>query len=395
MWLDCNVPEQDLAWLGNTVLKFRVQVSPEDESLRSLLEAEGLRWNAQEGCFDLEAGAQGTDLALAAIDEIASRLGQLVHCSAEQPAAGAAIDATAMPLAVMDIKMAKLNDAQARVLRRFEECIAQHQYSPKTLRNYKNAFRSFLIAIAPKLPVEMTKEDVMAWIAARMQERQGSTSLHNTLINAIKFYYVSVERRPSGGYVFERPKNRVAAPLTLTKPEMQSMMAHTVNLKHRCLLLLSYSTGLRLKEVLGLRRGDVEFDRRTIAIYDDRPVHASAIRKIERTVPLSPKLIDALKGYFEEFNPLFWLFEGERPGLPYSERSAQMVVKQAARRAGLKQQVSMHMLRNSYATHQLEAGIAVAAVQDLMGHGSIRTTGRYAHVARRKMTASPVDDMEL
>ncbi len=384
------------------MLRFRVDAGQATAAVRAHLEKAGLRWQRDEERFVIEVGRQGLEEALSWVEEVAARLGQIVApVQGSSPcesvvAHSAPADSSPPPIQVMDMQVAPLTAAQNTVLERFAFAIALHKYSPKTMRNYKNAFRSFLIGISPRLPMDMGKEAVEQWIAARIAARGASTALHNTLINAVKFYYVCVEQKPSGGYVFERPKAQVAEPLTLNKQEVQRLMAHTQNVKHRCLLLLSYSTGLRLKEVLGLLRADVQLDRRTMTISTSTgPANAASSRSKGRVLPISPKLVTAFRVYFEDFNPRLWLFEGERAGEPYSERSAQVVVKHAAERAGIGRPVSMHMLRNSYATHQLEAGIAVSAVQQLMGHGSIRTTGRYAHVARHRMPGSPIDDLDI
>ncbi len=390
--LNVTTSEHGFALDGDTVLQFRVRMSSDDARLKARFEAEGLRWMPDLGCYLLDAAPSDAAMAIASIDTIAARLasmyggllleGQHLGEVADRVAdVCAGIEAAALPILTLDA-------TQTRLLQRFEACVAQHKYSPKTLRNYKNAFRCFLLAISPQLPLELNKQAVEAWLAQETSARKRSTALQNTLINALKFYYVAVEGRPSGGYVFARPKSSVSAPMTLSKAEVQALLAHTANLKHRCLLLLAYGTGLRLKELLGLRRSDVHFECMTITI-------AAPSGKKNREVPLSPKLVEGMRAYLLECNPQRWLFEGERFGEPYSERSAQMVVKHAADRAGLQRAISMNMLRNSFATHQLEAGIAVEAVQDLMGHDSIRTTGRYAHIARRRMPSSPADSLEF
>jgi integrase/recombinase XerD len=390
--LEVKTSPQGFALDGDTALQFRVRMGHDDARLKARFEAEGLRWMPDLGYYLLDAAPCDAAMAIASIDAIAARLagifGGLVP---EGQSLGEIADRVAdvcNGIETAALPSLKLSATQLEILQRFEACVAQHQYSPKTLRNYKNAFRSFLVAISPRLPLDLSKQAVEAWLTQATATGKRSTALQNTLINALKFYYVAVEGRPSGGYVFERPKSNVAAPKSLTKAEVQALLTHTTNLKHRCLLLLAYGTGLRLKELLGLRRSDVHFEGMRVTI-------AAAPGKKKREVPLSPKLVQGMRAYLLECNPQCWLFEGERFGEPYSERSAQMVVKHAADRAGLQRAVSMNMLRNSFATHQLEAGIAVEAVQDLMGHDSIRTTGRYAHVARRRMPASPADSLEF
>lgn len=97
----------------------------------------------------------------------------------------------------------------------------------------------------------------------------------------------------------------------------------------------------------------------------------------------------------EQFRPVTFLFEGQRSGEPYSERSLQLVIKQAAERAGIRRPITMHMLRHSYATHLLETDTDIRVIQDLLGHSSIKTTGIYTHVAQHTRPASPLDTLGL
>nr|WP_280640689.1 tyrosine-type recombinase/integrase [Hymenobacter volaticus] len=106
-------------------------------------------------------------------------------------------------------------------------------------------------------------------------------------------------------------------------------------------------------------------------------------------------MLQLLRQQFRQYRPVTFLFEGAQPGEPYSERSLQHVIKQAAARAGICRPISMHMLRHSYATHLLEAGTDIRVIQDLLGHSSIKTTEIYTHVAQLNRPTSPLDDLGL
>jgi integrase/recombinase XerD len=293
--------------------------------------------------------------------------------------------------------LAAARQAQARfaLVQRYTACLAQRRYSARTAKNYTNAFKSFLNAIEPRLPIDFEKAEVEEWLASHVQKMACSISHQNTLINAIQLYYSLVENRPCADCLFTRPKREEVLPTVLTKAEVQRILALTQNVKHRCLILMAYSTGLKLKELLHLRSHDLNLKRMMIQIRTSHVTPRGRCQILSREVPLSPKLATVLQDYFEACNPRVWLFEGEQPGQPYSERSVQAVVRQAAARAGIDRPISMNILRNSYAVHQLEAGVAVRAVQDILGHENIRSTARYAHVARRKLPASPADLLEL
>jgi integrase/recombinase XerD len=277
-----------------------------------------------------------------------------------------------------------------QVLEQYAACLAVGRYSSRTAKNYINAFRSFLAEIDPCLPRDLAKAEVEDWLSCRALSTGSSIAHQNTIINAIKVYYVGVENRAGQDYQFARPKREEVMPSPLSKEEVQLLLIHTENIKHRCLLLVAYSTGLKAKELLRLRSEDMRLDRMTIRVRAE-----GGRSRLDREVPLSPKLAGVLKLYFEQCSPRTWLFEGEQQGCPYSERSAQAVVRQAGMRAGIHRPITLLTLRDSYAIHQLEAGVALETVQDILGHGSIRSTARYAQVARKRLPASPADALQF
>jgi integrase/recombinase XerD len=213
-----------------------------------------------------------------------------------------------------------------------------------------------------------------------------SESYQNIIINSIKFYYEKVENKPRTIYTIPRPKRYEPLPKVLDKEEVRKMILGTQNLKHRCLLLLLYGSGLRLGEVLNLLPRDVDRARGVLHIR-------RAKGKKDREVPVHPALIDLLARQMRDGQHLTWVFEGAMPGEPYSDRSVQNVVKQAAARAGINRPVTAHMLRHSYATHLMEEGIDLRIIQSNLGHSSIKTTEIYTHVARQKKPRSPLDDI--
>ena len=164
------------------------------------------------------------------------------------------------------------------------------------------------------------------------------------------------------------------------------MIGLTDNLKHRCMLMLLYGGGLRLSEVLALLPEEVDSARMTVLIRRSKG-------KKDRVVPLPERLLEPLRAYYRQYRPMTWLFEGQTVGEPYSPRSLQQVVKQAARRADVKRPVTAHMLRHSFATRLLESGVDLRHIQEVLGHGSIKTTERYLHVSRSEKPRSPLDDL--
>ncbi|GAB4093026.1 hypothetical protein GCM10028786_19530 [Flaviaesturariibacter terrae] len=155
------------------------------------------------------------------------------------------------------------------------------------------------------------------------------------------------------------------------------------------MLMAAYSAGLRVSELVHLRFADIDRARMVLYVRQGKG-------KKDRMLPLSAALLKLLEVYVRQYRPKEYVFEGEGGG-PYSARSAQLVLQAAKRRAGIVKKGSVHMLRHSYATHLLERGTDIRFIQTLLGHNDLRTTARYAHVAKRPLTQlrSPLDDLNL
>ena len=274
--------------------------------------------------------------------------------------------------------------AQRRALQRVEEVLVRRQYAFNTRKSYRSALRKFFLRYAAVSPEQLSKAQVEDYLLECVRRDGISESYQNLIINAIKFYYEHVLGRERTYYDIARPIKREPLPKVLDREEVAAMIERTDNLKHRCLLMLLYGGGLRLREVLALLPTDIDSKRMVITVRRTKG-------KKDRVVPLPERLLAPLRDYYKAHDPLTWLFEGATVGEPYSARSLQQVVKQAAARAGVKRPVTAHMLRHSYATHLLEAGTDLRYVQEVLGHSSVKTTERYTHVARSHKPASPLD----
>ncbi len=285
---------------------------------------------------------------------------------------------------VAKLPSVQLGEAHQRAMQQLEETLVRRQYAYNTRKSYRNLFGSFLAYFAKEDINELTKQQIEAYLLHRVKEDVISESHQNALINAIKFYYEKVLERDRMYYDIARPVRHDPLPKVLSKAEVAQMITLTINLKHRCMLMLLYGSGLRLSEVLGLLPTDIDSKRMTICV-------AKSKGKKDRVVPLPDKLLVPLRNYYRAHEPVTFLFEGQTPGERYSPRSLQAVVKQAADRAGIERPVTAHMLRHSYATHLLEAGTDIRYIQEVLGHSSIKTTERYTHVAMSQKPISPLD----
>ena len=218
-----------------------------------------------------------------------------------------------------------------------------------------------------------------------MKTKNYSETHVHTAVNAIKFFFEKIEKREQEFYDLPRPKKPVLLPDILAAEEMIALIQQTDNLKHKALLMTSYSAGLRVSELVSLKLSDIDSKRMMIHIRQGKG-------KKDRYVPLSIKLLEVLRAYFKEYKPKEYLFEGEK-GEAYSTRSAQHALAAAKAKARIGKKGSLHLLRHSYATHLLEAGIDIRYIQEFLGHSNIKTTLRYTHVTENKITTiqSPLD----
>jgi integrase/recombinase XerD len=208
------------------------------------------------------------------------------------------------------------------------------------------------------------------------------------VVNAIKLFFRVVEKKSISVELLERPRQEHRLPNVLSKEEVKAILNAHHNLKHKSMLTLIYSCGLRCGELINLKINDIDSKRNIILIK-------MAKGKKDRIVPLSPKVLEMLREYYQIYQPKVFLFEGEKPMTCYSERSLQQVLKQALVKCKNPKPVTLHWLRHSYATHLLEAGTNLRYIQDLLGHSSSKTTEIYTHVSTHSIQniISPFDTL--
>lgn len=266
------------------------------------------------------------------------------------------------------------------------ERLQQERYSESTIKTYCHYLSDFVAAFDGKDLERITKEEINAYILGLIQKNKISTSQQNQRINAIKFYYEKVLMRKKEYYQINRPRKERILPDVLSKEEIASMMKATENIKHKCIIALIYSCGLRRSEAINMRIADIDSKRMMIKVR-------GAKGKKDRYVQLSEGVLKMLRLYYKEERPKVWLFEG--PGrIQYSAESLSKVIKRAAQKARITKRVYPHILRHSYATHNLEQGIDIRFIQEWLGHGSIKTTERYTHVSKNNFNfKNPIDDI--
>jgi len=287
-------------------------------------------------------------------------------------------------------------------LEKLEKEMKIRKYSVKTQKAYIY-FNKLFCRTLQKPPEEICKEDVTEFLALMDKDKNYCASSMNLTISALKFFYKNILKNDIINEQ-KRPCQNKNLPVVLSAQEILSVLNMEKNPKHRLLIMLVYSSGLRVSEVVALKREHIDFTRKVIFVNQGKG------RK-DRYTMLSEKAAKYLNEYYTVFKIDKWIFPGQftvRGQLTVrgqqaaskqqntshlSIRSAQSIFEKAIRRAGINKKTSIHGLRHTFATHLLENGTDIRYIQSLLGHSSLRTTERYIHVAKRNVLKikSPLD----
>lgn len=280
-------------------------------------------------------------------------------------------------------------DPNEDYLSRMEKKMELRRYSYWTIKSYRSHFRQFMHYFKRQNLKEITKDEIEDYIRELVKARNYSISSQNQCINAIKFFYEQVLGMPKVKYDLIRPRKPRKLPKVIAKEKVQKIIYQANNLKHKCVLMLLYSGGLRLSEVVNLKQEDIDWDRNLIHIQSGKG-------KKSRYTLLAKNLKQPLLEYLKIYEPKYWLFEGQNGG-QYSTRSVQNLFKNARLKAMVKERYTVHSLRHSFATHLLEDGVNLRYIQELLGHQSSTTTEIYTHIAKHNLDKieSPLDDLDL
>lgn len=276
-------------------------------------------------------------------------------------------------------------EAQQKI-HRFKYWMRSRRYSESTVGTYTDALKVFLKFYRDKPIAEISNDDLIRFNNEFILKHKLSASYQNQVINAIKLFFRTVEERSIDVDLIHRPKRAKLLPNVLSKEEVKLILNAHGNLKHRAMLSLIYSCGLRCGELLALKPEHIDRHRGLLIIKQ-------AKGRKDRVVPLSGKIIEMLREYYAANKPQVYLFEGWKVGMPYDERSLQQVLKQALKKSGVTKPVTLHWLRHSYATHLLENGTDLRYIQELLGHSRSTTTEIYTHVSTKSLQniTSPFD----
>lgn len=258
----------------------------------------------------------------------------------------------------------------------FRKDLEFKRFRPNTIDQYVSCVTSFLayfdgkITEPKKINSEMVKDYLMLY-------REHNTQRANH--SAIKCYFKYTLRQPDKFRYLEYAKRNRKLPIVLSVEEVQSIIFACSNLKHKTILCLMYSTGMRVGEVIDLKITSIDSSRMIINILNAKGGK-------DRIVTLDPTLLELLRIYWKEYKPKEYMFNGQNDAPQYSARSIGEFLQKYADLAGIKKKVHPHLLRHCYATHLLEAGTDMSILQKLLGHENIRTTQIYGHISHNHVS---------
>ena len=282
-----------------------------------------------------------------------------------------------------------LTPEQKKILNNFYLFLKGKRYSQSTIQTY-TFFVADFINFHTKTPLkELTNRDVELFIETVFIERNYSVSSQRQFISALKIFTVFCPQTKINNLSLERPKKSRLLPNVLSQEEVLRIIQLTKNLKHRAIIVLLYSSGLRIGEVTGLLLKNIDILRKQIKVEGGKG------RK-DRFVVLATSYLPLLHNYLTTFKPALYFIEGPT-GKKYSESSIRKFLFKSVQKAGISKKVTPHTLRHSYATHLLENGVGLRHIQELLGHAKPETTMIYTHVAKKDLLdiQSPLDTILL
>ena len=291
------------------------------------------------------------------------------------------------PGAVSKKRWDPLTAKEQAFVARVEEEMKLRGYSPQTCKAYRNHLLRFWRYYDRELH-SLSEDEIRAYLLWLIEEKAISRSYHDQTVSAIKFLYNHVLHRPKAIEKLPRPRREKTLPNVLSRNEVLRILEALTNIKHRALLMVAYSAGLRVSEVARLRLEDIDRDRRLIKVRQGKG-------QKDRYVPLSAVTLEAMRAYWNVYKPQGWLFPGARADRHITTRTIQNALAKVRERTGIKKPFTIHTLRHSFATHLLEDGTDLRYVQEFLGHKKPETTMIYTHVTEKDASRirSPLDNI--
>ena len=343
-----------------------------NEDLISVIkETKRFRWNVSKRCWYLPFSNCNLDLIHQIFGAITIiNIDQSIYQTSKQP--------------VKKINRV-ISEENKEIIRGYVSYLRGKRYSESTIKTYFTFIADFFDFVN-LIPLErLSNRHVELFIEKVFIPRNYSISTHRQFISALKLFVVFYPVIRIDNLILHRPKKSRLLPTILSNEEIISILRCTKNLKHRAIIAMIYSAGLRISELLNLKLNHIDIQRRQIMVKDSKG------RK-DRNVILAQSCIPLILNYLDTYKPNLYFTEG-KPSEKYSAESVRAFLKRSCKIAKITKSVTPHTLRHSYATHLLENGIDLRYIQELLGHSKPETTMIYTHVSKKDLLRieSPLD----
>ncbi len=355
--------------------EWQISVSfPFDREIKEhIMKLGGIKWSRTHRCFYVAFSAENKKKLFKHLN---SRGWFIDYSGLENPSAEKTVTPVEKPV---------YSREQKKMLHEYVNYLRGRRLSESSIRTYYQFILKFVEFLNEKPLTEVTTRDIELFVEQKIAAADYSLSSHRQCISAVKHFLELYRETEVDTTHLHRPKKSRYLPTVLSKEETIGLLRATRNLKHRAILGMIYSSGLRVGELLNLRLREIDLQRRQVFI------RCSKGRK-DRVVILAESMVPLLGNYLGTYSPKEYFAEGEYGG-PYSAQSIRAFLKISCKRAGITKRVTPHTLRHSFATHMLENGIDLRYIQTLLGHSKPETTMIYTHVSRKDLLKieSPLD----
>lgn len=277
------------------------------------------------------------------------------------------------------------NDFNEKIAADYSNFMKLKGYSYQTQKLYNNHLKRFISFLDKDLN-KVDNDDIKRYLLYLVEAGNQSKSFIDQAVSVIKLLYKEILPEIDISINIPRPKKDSRLPSVLSQSEVSQILQATNNEKHKTILFLIYSAGLRVGEVVRLKPEDIDSKRMLIRVRKGKGAK-------DRYTLLSQVALEQLRKYYKLYKPETWLFTSSKPGDHITERSVQRVFENCCRKAQINKDATVHTLRHSFATHLLESGVDLRYIQELLGHASTKTTEIYTHVTQKNISEilSPLD----
>lgn len=273
-------------------------------------------------------------------------------------------------------KIQKTAPMKEQLLSDFKVFLQMRNYAPSTIKSYLNVLIQYwrYCELQPLSNPHFSKDKALFLWFKHVTEKLGAGTVYNQNYSSLKLFYLHILKRDWDSHGILRPRRVRHYPEVMSNNDVDKLLEHTASLKHKTIFLTLYATGLRVGELSSLKIEDINQQTATLRVRSGKG------RK-DRFLPLSQPLLNLLQPYFEAYQPLVYLFNGERNAQPLSTRAIQNAFQVAKIKAKLNPKITPHTLRHAFATHHIDDGTHLAAIKSMLGHTNIKTTARYIHMS--------------